>query len=318
MSSRGSFDYRTLVGSTSSDWGPGVYEQPVMGLPVAGQHVWGALRVGDRRVLLIRHFMNEMAGRFLVYEGPIGEDMAFQRTRGYSGLCDIGELDGQWGVYQPGTPPAFVYTTQGDIGRWVDGEAELHLRLEPEALQFVTPDADEPLAYFARTFEVIGGTYAGETVGAGVVMHEQVYLRSGRGWMLSRHKRELQGAWIAFANRYGDASSEFGSVCIGTRGWRFAAVIRSDGAHVLVDNPEGAVSSEGNTFDVRLELGGHGTWRWRPPSEGGGRVPLPGPRETTPLWAEGVFQRDGDDRELVFAHTWAEVYPNHIDPTDGS
>src|SRR5258708_5704911 len=60
-------------------------------------------------------------------------------------------------------------------------------------------------------------------------VHEQVYLRSGRGWMLSRHKRELQRAWIAFANRYADGSFEFGSVCIGTRGWRFAAVIRSDG-----------------------------------------------------------------------------------------
>lgn len=124
-------------------------------------------------------------------------------------------------------------------------------------------------------------------------MHEQVYLRSGRGWMLSRHKRELQGAWIAFANRYGDGSSEFGSACIGTRGWRFAAVIRSDGAHLLVDNLEWAVSSDGKTFDVGLGLGGHGTWRWRPPSEGGGRVPLPGPRETTPLWAEGCSSATG-------------------------
>lgn len=318
MSTRGSFGYRTLVGSTDSDWGPGVYEQPVMGLPVAGQHVWGALQVGDRRVLLIRHFMNEMAGRFLAYEGLIGEDMAFRRSRGYSGLCELGDLDGQWGIYQPRTPPAFVFTTRGDSGRWVDADTDLQLRLEPQALQFVTPDAEEPLAYFARAFEVTGGSYAGEAVDAGVVMHEQVYLRSGRGWMLSRHKRELQGAWIAFANQYADGSSEFGSVCVGTRGWRFAAVIRSDGAHVLVDRPEGAVSSDGETFDVRLELGGHGTWRWCPPAKGGGRVPLPGPRETTPLWAEGVFQRDGDERELVFAHTWAEVYPHHLDPAAGS
>jgi len=313
MSSRGSFDYRTLVGSTSSDWGPGVYEQPVMGLPVAGQHVWGAIRVGDRRVLLIRHFMNEMAGRFLTYEAPVGDDMVFRRPRGYSGLCDIGEIGGQWGIYQPGTPPAFLFTTRGDAGRWVDGVADLQLRRRPTALQFVTPDADEPLAYFARAFDVTGGTYDGQPVDSGVVMQEQVYLRSGRGWMLSRHKRELQGAWIAFANRYADGSSEFGSVCVGTRGWQFAVVIRSDGDHVLADNPQGTATSDGETFDVRLDLGSDGTWRWRPPAEGGGRVPLPGPRKTTPLWAEGVFQRDGDDRELVFAHTWAEVYPHHLD-----
>lgn len=313
MIDRGSFGYRTLVGTTSSEWGPGVYEQPIMGLPVAGQHIWGALRVGDRRLLLIRHFMNEMAGRFLVYEAPVGQDLAFQRTRGYSGLCDIGELDGQWGAYQPGIPPAFAYTTRGGAGRWVDGTGDLELRMEPTALQFVTPDAEEPLAYFARAFEVTGGTYDGAAVDAGVVMHEQVYLRSGRGWMLSRYKRELQGAWIAFANRYADGSSEFGSVCLGTRGWRFAVVVRSTGDHVLVDRPDGHVTSDGETFEVQLDLGEHGNWRWRPPSEGGGRVRLPGPRATTPLWAEGIFQQDDEPRELVFAHTWAEVYPHHLD-----
>jgi hypothetical protein len=313
VSNRGSFDHRTLVGTTDAEWGPGVYERPVMGLPVAGQHVWGAIQVGGRRVLLIRHFMNEMAGRFLTYEAAIGEDMVFRRSRGYSGLCEIGDLDGQWGIYQPGSPPSFVYTTRGEEGRWVDGAANLQLRLQPTALQLVTPDADEPLAYFARAFEVTGGTYDGQTIDAGVVMHEQVYLRSGRGWMLSRHKRELQGAWIAFANRYADGSSEFGSVCVGTRGWQFAAIIGSDGRHVLADRPRGTVTSDGETFYVALDLGIDGTWLWRPPTEGGGRVPLPGPRETTPLWAEGVFQRDGDHRELAFAHTWAEVYPHHLD-----
>jgi hypothetical protein len=239
--------------------------------------------------------------------------MVFRRSKGYSGLCEIGELDGQWGIYQPGTPPSFAFTTHGEQGRWVDGATDLTLRLHPTALQFATPDAEEPLAYFARAFDVTGGTFDGRPVDAGVVMHEQVYLSSGKGWMLSRHKRELQGAWIAFANRYADGSSEFGSVCAGTRGWQFAVVIASNGHHVLADRPAGTVRSDGERFDVRLDLGTDGTWRWRPPAEGGGRVPLPGPRETTPMWAEGVFQRDGDDRELVFAHTWAEVYPHHLD-----
>jgi hypothetical protein len=55
-----------------------------MGLPVAGQHVWAALRIGEHRVLLIGHFINEMAGRFLAYEGPI-------ETRGHQGqVHDVG------------------------------------------------------------------------------------------------------------------------------------------------------------------------------------------------------------------------------------
>jgi len=254
VSARGSFEYRTLVGSTDSEWGPGVYERPVMGLPVAGQHVWGAIQVGDRRVLLIRHFMNEMAGRFLTYEAPIGEDMVFRRSKGYSGLCEIGELDGQWGIYQPGTPPSFAFTTHGEQGRWVDGATDLTLRLHPTALQFATPDAEEPLAYFARAFDVTGGTFDGQPVDAGVVMHEQVYLSSGKGWMLSRHKRELQGAWIAFANRYADGSSEFGSVCAGTRGWQFAVVIASNGHHVLADRPAGKIRNRVGEIELRHVL----------------------------------------------------------------
>ena len=314
MSARGSFEHRTLVGTTSSDWGPGVYEQPVMGLPVAGQHVWGALNVGGRRVLLIRHFMNEMAGRLLAYEGPVGSDLAFRRTRGYSGLCDVTEHEGQWGIVQPGTPPAFAFTTAGDDGCWIEqGLTELQLRREPTALQLVTPDADEPLGYFARAFQVVAGTYDGEPVDDGVVMHEQVYLRSGRGWMLSRYKRELQGAWVAFANRYTDGSFEFGSVSLGTRGWQFAVIVRSDGEHVVVDRPDGVVRAWEDGFDVSLDLGQRGTWTWNPPADGGGRVPLPGPRETTPLWAEGVFRQVGDTRTLAFGHTWAEVYPHHLD-----
>ncbi len=62
MTRRGSFGYRTLAGCTDFDRGPS-YEQPAMGQPVAGQHVWAALRIGERRVLLIRHFMNDMAYR---------------------------------------------------------------------------------------------------------------------------------------------------------------------------------------------------------------------------------------------------------------
>lgn len=45
-------------------------------------------------MLPILHFMNEMLGRFLAYEGPIGEDMAFAGRAATCGLCEFG---GQWG-----------------------------------------------------------------------------------------------------------------------------------------------------------------------------------------------------------------------------
>lgn len=312
MSERGSFGYRTIVGSTDSYWGPGVYEEPVMGLPAAGQHIWGALDVGGKRVWMIRHFMNEMAGRCLRYEGLHGSDLEFRAHRPYSGLCDIGTFGDQWGIHQPSEQPAFRYTTAPGEGRWVDAGVDLILRPRPVALQFVTPDRAEPLAYFARAFDVIGGSCDGETVEQGVVMHEQVYLRSGRGWMLSRYKRELQGAWVAFANCYEDGTTEFGSVAVGDSGWSFAAIIPSHGPEVCVDAPAGHALASGDELDLELDLGDAGVWRWHPPAAGGGRVPLPGSSAHVPIWREGAFRRDGDERTPTFSHTWAEYYPRRI------
>src|SRR5437016_4149689 len=104
---RGSFGYQTVLGVTSPQWGPQVYEQPVMGLPAAGQHVWGGLRSGGIRSLVIRHFMNEMAGRLLCYESDAGGDFVFRRTDAYAGLCEVGDHDGRWGIYQPGVDARF-------------------------------------------------------------------------------------------------------------------------------------------------------------------------------------------------------------------
>jgi len=287
-----------------------------MGLPVAGQHVWGAFDVEGKRVWMIRHFMNEIAGRCLRYEGAHGADLEFRSHRPYAGVCDIGEHRGQWGVYQPSPEPAFAFTTDGVAGRWTDAGINLTLRPRPVALQFVTPDRSEPLAYFARAFDIVEGTCDGSRIERGVVMHEQVYLRSGRGWMLSKYKRELQGAWIAFANLYEDGTSEFGSVAFGDSGWAFAAVIGAEGAEVCVDAPAGRALVDGDDFDFELDLGAAGIWSWSPPARGGGRIPLPGDPVHTPLWREGTFRREGDQRELAFSHTWAEYYRDRLQAMD--
>lgn len=315
MTPRGSFGYQTVLGTCDAHWAPGEYATPLMGLPVAGQHVWGGLAAGGHRLLPIRHFVNEVAARALVYRATPGEDFTFVPTAAYSGLCEVGELDGRWGIRQPGTPPRFVFTTAADgTGRWREhGVLDLELELVPEALQFATPDAEEPLVYLARAFRVRGGTALGAPA-TGFAFHEQVYVRSGQGWALTRHKRQLQGVWTAFATQYADGAVDWGQICWGTRGWSFVIVIRSDGPPILCHRPPAEIRLDPDGFPERLDvdLGVDGVWGWDPPAGGGGRVPLPGPRGTTPRWSEGVVTRRGADREVAFAHTWSEAYPAHL------
>lgn len=316
LAKRGSFDYATVLGTTGSHWAPEVYAEPLMGCPVAGQHVWGALRTEGSRALLIRHFMNEAAIRFLAYEAPDGEDFLFRPTPGYSGLCEIGTIDGEWGIAQPGSPPRFRFTTSELAGRWVERDVlDVTIAHHPVALQFATPDADEPLVYLARLFLVSEGRYLGQPVRDGVVLHEQVYVRSGHSWALTAHKRRLQGVWLVFVTRYADGTTDWGQICFGTRGWSFAVVVPADGEAILAHRPAARLSfgDDGYPQHAEFDLGPGGRWAWNPPERGGcGRIPLPGPPDTTPRWAEGVVTRCGDNRAIAFAHTWWESYRSHL------
>ena len=60
------------------------------------------------------------------------------------------------------------------------------------------------------------------------------------------------------------------------------------------------------------DLGGDQVWTWARPPDGGGRIPLPGPPDSVPRWCEGFVRREGDGREVTFAHTWDEVYPARL------
>jgi hypothetical protein len=79
-----------------------------------------------------------------------------------------------------------------------------------------------------------------------------------------------------------------------------------------VHRPDAELTFDRGRFTgLDLDLREHGTWTWRAPATGG-RLPLPGPAETTPQWSEGTVTRSGEDRRVAFSHTWAETYPSHL------
>ena len=60
-----------------------------MGLPVAGQHFWGSFLVDGKRVVPIRQNQNDLAVRFLLFEGAEGEDLKLTGAAGFSGIAEV-------------------------------------------------------------------------------------------------------------------------------------------------------------------------------------------------------------------------------------
>lgn len=304
---RGSFGNTPLVSLTHHGWVARNYEEPFMGLSPAGQHIWGSLVIDGRRIVPIRQIQNELAVRMLLFAGEEGQDLALTRpARVFTGIGDLGERDGLWGMREPGRPDGFCFAAGGSQLSWrepgvaaVTGEALGH------AVQFAIPDADEPFAYQARFFTV-SDPDSGSVIGA--VGHEQVYMRPGRGWFSSTYMQDLEQCWIVFVTVFADGSIAHGHLLVGGRGFNLAAIQESDRpSSVTSDIGCAAIDYDDAGFPNRVvfAVGGDAGTRWLYRSNGpGGRMSLGG---RGPRWREGVVTRDGDDREVVFSHAWAEV-----------
>jgi len=309
---RGSFGYTPLPGLAPHHWPAGSHETTIMGLPPAGQHLWGSISYGDRVAFPIRQFQNELAVRFFLFDGPAQGDLSYHPASesGYSGICAVGEHEQRSGLWQPSRKLRFAFLTNPGSARWRESEV-CDLIGEPvlNALQFSIPDAEEPFAYFARGWRVREGTVFGQPVKAGFFCQEQVYMRPGLGWFTSKYYRELQKVWITFATEFEDGAVHFGQLKLGHEGFAFAIIQRSDGTPIVTAQVECEIvlDDEGYCEQVRFDLPGGESWEWQPVSLDSGRMPLPDPNG--PRWRDGVVKRAGETRKVRASNGWSEVYP---------
>jgi hypothetical protein len=312
---RGSFGYVPTPGLASHHWPPRSHETPLLGLPPAGQHLWGSIRYGDRLAFPIRQFQNELAVRFFLFEGaPAGRlDFHDASESGYHGICTVGEHEQRWGPRQPGRAMRFAFLTNETSARWRESEAcdligtPLH-----DALQFAIPDAEEPFVYLARAWKVREGTVLGHPVSDGFFFQEQVYLPPGLGWFTSRYFQSLQKVWITFATEFEDGATLFGQLKVGHDGFGFAVIQRSDGPPIATNrlSCDVTLDVDGYCESVIFHLFGSESWQWRPATADSGRMPLPD--AAGPRWRDGIVTRLGDTRTVKAANGWSEVYPYRL------
>lgn len=309
---RGSFGFAPVLGLTSHHWPPHNHENLYMGLPPAGQHMWGSFRVGNRRVVPIRQTQNELAVRFLLFDGEAHGDLALSAVpRAFTGIADVTTRDNRWGLFQPGSKPRFAFASNADSALWRE-ENLFEVVGTPigTAIQLAVPDATEPFGYRARFWKVAGGTSDGMAV-EGVFGHEQVYLRPGGGWFTSLYMRELEQAWIVFVTVFDDGSTVHGHICVGRENWKFAAVQRSGGTSITTTAVKchPTFDADGFADAVDFILGDGSRWTFRPSSSVSGRMPLPG---AGPKWREGIVTEADDSRTIAFSHAWSEVFPERF------
>ena len=309
---RGSFGHVPLAGLTEHFWPPHNYEELYMGLPVAGQHLWGSFDVAGRRAVPIRQVQNDLAIRFMLFDGTDGEPLNFTIARQpFTGICDVDTREGRWGLWQPGAQDRFAFATGETSALWREpGEFEVFGEPVGDAMQLAVPDAEDPLGYRARWWRVSGGTRNGELI-TGVFAHEQVYVRPGSGWFSSSYCQDLEQVWVVFYTEYEDGTVHHGHFERGREGFAFAVVQRSDGAPVITTDLgcEPTFDAAGFPEGLVFTLGDGSVWNYSAPQAGGGQMPIPGPYETTPRWREGSITPAGETRRVTFAHAWAEAFP---------
>ena len=314
LQARGSFGHTPVVSISSHVWPPRNHEELFMGLPVAGQHLWGSFLAGGRRVVPIRQTQNDLAVRSLIFDGVEGQPLALAPKRpGFTGICTEEARGRLWGLWQPGPGDRFAYATSESTALWRErGEFEVTAEPLGQAMQLAVPDARDPLGYRARFWRVTGGTRDGAEV-TGVFGHEQVFVRPGTGWFSSPYCQELEQAWVVFVTEYADGTVHHGHLQRGREGFAFAAIQRSDGDAVLDTDLRcvPTLGADGQPERVRFELADGSAWEWQPP-DGGGHLALPGGTDATPVWREGCVTPVGETREVTFSHAWMETFPGRF------
>lgn len=307
---RGSFGFQPVVGLAPHHWPAGNYESEFMGLPAAGQHISGAFLAGTQRLVPIRQLQNELAVRFLLFGGSDAGDLELVDSAGFSGVADVETRDGLWGHFQPGRKPRFAFASGESKALWREaGKFAVQGRPVGNAMQVAIPDAEEPFGYRARFWRVESGQ-AENTELVGFFTHEQVYLRPGSGWFTSRYMSDLEGFWISFFTEFEDGETLQGHICRGRQNFAFAAIQPSDGQPTVSTAVRAELDLDGRGFPEAGEFTVGDGVRWNYRGQDYGRLLLPG---DTPRWRDGVVTRAGETRAVVFAASWAEVFPERMD-----
>jgi hypothetical protein len=322
----GEFDYHTAVGAfepTLADLSP--YD-PVFGLNLQVQYLYGGLRTDDGTLYVLeRKFIGSMTSG-LWFMSNRGADhlnllpQSLLTTRGEVKRT-ITDTTRQWAdaimmkvpkeLLLEGMQGLAITLTDDELSYSEGNLLSVSGSHAGAALAFYVTMRDEPLYYASMPFWV-RGTVEGKPAEGGIFF-DHGYWAHGREWKEYSVYQETQVGWHAFINQFEDGSVEAGHLVKGTSGFNVAAVVEGDTPIVASDQLDTSMSLDDKDF-VTKAVFSSGSHEWEFVGDDDGRMlEFSNARKGFGYRAQGgVTRRRGEDRRLRNGWTWLECFADRI------
>jgi hypothetical protein len=322
----GDFDYHTAVGAFDArleDLSP--YD-PVFGLNLQVQYLYGGLRAANGTMYVLeRKFIGSMTSGLWFMSNKTGGHLSLQRQ---SLLTTRGEVKRTISDSTRHWSDAIMMKVPSEL--LLEGMQGLDITLTDRELSYAEGDLlsvsgtsagaapgfyvtthDEPLYWVSMPFWV-QGTVEGQPAEGGMFF-DHGYWAHGREWKEYRVYQDTQVAWLAFINKFTDGSIEAGHLIKGTRGFNVAAVVEGAQPVVTSNQLDTTMSLDEKDF-VTKGVFSSGSQDWEFVGDDDGRMlEFSNARKGFGYRAQsGLTRRRGDDRRLQNGWTWLECFADRI------
>lgn len=323
----GDFNFTTVVGDFEHRLEDLPHNEPLHGLPLQSQYLYGGFRSEDGTLYVVERkfglaftgglwLMSSEGGNLDLLPGSINSSRG-ELVRDFTPTSRkyTDHLMHKVGADNAPNAEAIELYIDNDTMTWKEGDLlDLKGTIRAKGMQYFAPMRDEPLIYLSVPYWM-EGTVMGKKV-EGAVFFDHLYFRHGIEWKEYAWYTDVQVSWNVFANMYEDGTFEWGHIVKGTEG--FAAAI-------VIDDKGGTTAS--SSFDVSYKLDSddcvahaeyklpQDTWEFTG-DEDGKMLQFNKARWGGYRAQGGITRRVGDDRKLANGWTWLECFADRMRDND--
>ncbi|MBU3068167.1 hypothetical protein KO481_42460 [Nocardia sp. NEAU-G5] len=321
----GDYGFKPMVSAFHADLSAIPISEPMFGLPLQIQHLYGFLETEDGMMYSpARKFNGSLTGGlfFMAYDGKTLElhpgTGGGARGELRRNMSDPGRR--KWsnpifynlpeGVTRPGELDLLLELHDNEM-IYEEGELfDLTGVVQPLGLQHYTPMRDRALFYASLCYSVTG-TVLGKKA-AGVLFFENAYWKHGIEWKDYDYYAQEQVGWQIFGNTLEDGTIQWGIILQGAEGFTQSIILEADEVVAVSNETANEFDLDDNGFvrKVRSDIDGQ-IWEFIS-TEKGYKKSFSNARLANYLSQLGRTRRVGDERAVKRGYTLFQHFPARI------